>query len=480
VKKDLLDRGWPQLYDLMRRDFAGLVQIEKDIQSPDEPAKVRLRTFLSDEPLVRLLKRRPYFRDFEDTGEPTTKAATMLAGTAEMSVAAAPAALTVATGKPIVPVEVPNVGYEDVSVNIRRSDATGDMYLVELKAGQEIVTSRPVSIPWDTFATQLKEPWSQENGALPSHDAPNRLSSDMLAQLKSIGLQLYDQLFRDEVRYELQRLLASSRNLRIHWDGDADNPASSMLPWECLHVPTTPLGFLALTRQYSLTRRNRAVRSMIVRPISGPLRMLFVSAMPQTVPTLPMVQREIESLEKLAKHFVTKVDLQVLQNASLARINETMHEFRPHIFHFSGHGTYQDGQGVLMLERQDGEADIATADYIAVLLHNHDVHVAFLNACETGVSSATDSFSSVSGALVRAGVPAVIATMRVVQDEQAKLFTRDFYRAFFAGFTLEGALAEARKALSLDHWDWAAYALFVGSTDVGALQVSTGLRSDAR
>jgi hypothetical protein len=64
VKRDILEHGWPALYDRMRRDFAGMVQFEKQIQRPDtctEEELASLRLYLNDERLVRVLNLQPYF-----------------------------------------------------------------------------------------------------------------------------------------------------------------------------------------------------------------------------------------------------------------------------------------------------------------------------------------------------------------------------------------------------------------------------------
>jgi CHAT domain-containing protein len=183
-------------------------------------------------------------------------------------------------------------------------------------------------------------------------------------------------------------------------------------------------------------------------------------------------------LEHSARAASGKVELRTLPHASIESLIQTLREFRPHVFHFSGHGVFRDGTGHLVFEADSGEGRLVPAENIAVLLHDYDVLLALLNGCDTGVSSTNDAVSSVSGALVKAGVSAVVATMREVPDEEAMLFTREFYRSFLAGFTVENSIAEARKALSLDLWDWAAYALFVGSADLNSLRMMTTVRSD--
>jgi CHAT domain-containing protein len=298
---------------------------------------------------------------------------------------------------------------------------------------------------------------------------------------------VYDRLFpKDEphLRKAFLEMLAGTENVRLNWEGVPNDAMSSMMPWECLCVPTAPVNFLALTRKYSLTRRNPLVETETVQPIGGTLRLLFASARPQGLPSLPFVELESQILSKVVEQ--RRVELRMLPHVTLEELHQNLREFRPHVFHFSGHGVYREGQpqGELVLEQPAGtprEAGprLLAADRLAVLLHDNDVLLAVLNACETGISSTNDAISSVAGALVHTGVPAVVATMRYVVDEAAMLFTREFYRSFLAGFTVEGAMAEARKILNSEYWDWSAYALFVGSADLNALRIFTPVRSDA-
>jgi hypothetical protein len=373
---------------------------------------------------------------------------------------------------------MPRVEYENVHVALRAISTTPVQYLIELRTSS------------GSFSAPLKAPinWIQIRDmmrGLPYLRRPNSpltreltaADDDILTRLKSLGLMVYDLILQGPVREALLNLIASSRTLRLHWEEDSADPEAAVLPWESLYVSTSPVGHLALTRKYSLTRYNAKVRSMVAPPITGELRILFATADPQMVAPLPMVDQEIATLEQTSAAAGGRVQLRVLRHAELIEVQETLRTFRPHIFHFSGHGVYRNGVGHLIFEKTT-TADLASADQIALLLHEHDVHLAVLNGCDTGVASANEAVSSVAGAVVRAGVPAVIATMREVQDEQAMLFTRDFYRAFFAGYTVEEAVAAARKALSLDFWDWAAYALFVGSADLSAMRVVTGMRSE--
>jgi CHAT domain-containing protein len=251
-----------------------------------------------------------------------------------------------------------------------------------------------------------------------------------------------------------------------------------VLPWESLYVPSAPVNFLALTRKYSLTRHNGEAKSMPVSPIGQTLRMLFVTASPEGVAPLPGIEQELATLRSVLAS-AGQSEVQIVENAEVARVNDVVREFRPHVFHFSGHGHFRPevAVGELIFQTSSGDVHLVRADQLAVMLYENNVSLAVLNGCDTGVSSTNDAVSSVAGALVQAGVPAVVATMRDVTDEAASRFTREFYRSFVSGFTVEGCMGEARKALSLDNWDWSAYALFVGTADLNRLRVAGPARS---
>ena len=125
-----------------------------------------------------------------------------------------------------------------------------------------------------------------------------------------------------------------------------------------------------------------------------------------------------------------------------------------------GHGAVIDGRGALILATEDGTPEPVFADEIGLMLQDYGVLLAVLNGCVTGSADMPNSGQSVAHALVRQGVPAAIATIRNIEDDVALRFASDFYRAFLLGEPAEGALVEARKALSLAGSDWSAYVLY--------------------
>jgi tetratricopeptide (TPR) repeat protein len=71
-----------------------------------------------------------------------------------------------------------------------------------------------------------------------------------------------------------------------------------------------------------------------------------------------------------------------------------------------------------------------------------------LSGCQTAEAKTTDSFSSVAGALVSKGVPAVIAMQQSIRDDSATTFASRFYKALASGEPVNLALSEARLSMS--------------------------------
>jgi WD40 repeat protein len=98
-----------------------------------------------------------------------------------------------------------------------------------------------------------------------------------------------------------------------------------------------------------------------------------------------------------------------------------------------------------------------------------------LNACDTGRAGALDPFSSTAGALVRRGIPAVVAMQYEISDRAAIEFTRTFYGALADGFPIDVAVMEARRAVKLAHsssLEWGTPVLYLRSTHARIFDLS--------
>ena len=69
-----------------------------------------------------------------------------------------------------------------------------------------------------------------------------------------------------------------------------------------------------------------------------------------------------------------------------------------------------------------------------------------LNSCEGARTSRLDPFAGSAQSLVQQGIPAVVAMQFEISDEVAIVIAHEFYAALAAGYPVDAALAEARKA----------------------------------
>jgi hypothetical protein len=109
------------------------------------------------------------------------------------------------------------------------------------------------------------------------------------------------------------------------------------------------------------------------------------------------------------------------------------------VFHFSGHG----GDYELLLEdAQRTPLNVDAGGLAAFLAAQPGLQLVFLNACST--------LPQVE-ALHQAGIPAVVATSDLIEDEDAFAFAVRFYGALGAGLTLSECLDLAAAQLQMPH-----------------------------
>lgn len=82
------------------------------------------------------------------------------------------------------------------------------------------------------------------------------------------------------------------------------------------------------------------------------------------------------------------------------------------MFHFVGHGGFDpaSGGGAIALADEEGNSHLMAATRLTRLLDDHyPLRMVFPNSCEGARGSERDAFSSTAAALVRCGIPAVVA-----------------------------------------------------------------------
>lgn len=275
-----------------------------------------------------------------------------------------------------------------------------------------------------------------------------------LPGVEDYGTRLGDALLSGAVGEAFRRSLekAGSDNLRVRLRLD-DAPELEPIPWEYLYDKELAR-FLTLSSATPVVRLVDAVERPGAIMVEPPLRVLVMISSPSDLPELA-VDREEQLLRATTADLVGRgsIELVVLKGpaATLHGLQEALLD--PfHVFHFIGHGAFDtaDQQGVLALERPDGTAHPVDGGRLGTLLHDaKDLQLAVLNACEGARTSGRDAFSGVAQALVRQGLPAVVAMQTEISDRAALVFTHEFYSFLTRGLPIDAAICEVRKAMAI-------------------------------
>jgi hypothetical protein len=300
-----------------------------------------------------------------------------------------------------------------------------------------------------------------------------RLASPEMQAAQSFGERLFDAVFAGEIRRQFQARLAEAHaqeaGIRIRLNLTAA-PDLSNLPWEYLYNRRLDR-FLALSVESPLVRYldlAERIRPLTVRP---PLRVLAMIASPRDYPALA-VDREWSILNEALAGLQQRglVAVERLETPTLAALQRRLRQAEYQIFHFVGHGGFDERaeDGLLLLESREGLGHRVSGRYLGILLHNHrPLRLAVLNACEGARSSRTDPFAGVAQTVVQQGIPAVIAMQFEITDGAAITFASEFYAAVADGYPVDAAMIEARNAIFAQDNDleWATPVLYMRSPD---------------
>jgi tetratricopeptide (TPR) repeat protein len=229
---------------------------------------------------------------------------------------------------------------------------------------------------------------------------------------------------------------------------EADDPALLGLPFEALRLPDDRV--LALDPRVTLRRRPLGLDAPKQAKLAGPLKILVAIGAPdegQSGGAVLDQERELQTIldaVDLARAHET-VQVRFLEIGHPEEIGKAIKEDAYHVLHISCHGL----PGLLELEDQDGKAVRVGAEALLEPIRRtgRPLPLILLNACQTGV--AAGQTASLAEALLRAGVPAVLAMQASVSDGYATRFAGAFYRHLARRETLlpSRALADARKEL---------------------------------
>jgi len=304
------------------------------------------------------------------------------------------------------------------------------------------------------------------------------LDTDLGAQI-SLGETLAGMLLppyaRELFKASLSRLPADEGlRLRLRMDN-----ALADLPWEYAYIddragdeagPKTANGFLMLDPRIALVR-HEAVHVPGDWFTPRPRRRIVVAmASPEGEPVLTHLPTEQRRLKEVLRAIpgVTAVFMPEYASdeavadrpppsTTLTDLLGALATSEPtDIFHFAGHARFRrqsgpfqplEGTGEIVMADEQGRALALPANGLVELLRGKGTRLVVLGACEGGRRDGRNPWSSVATALVKAGIPAVIAMQYTVDDGLAAVFSGALYQALVAGLSIEEAVTLARLAM---------------------------------
>ncbi len=290
----------------------------------------------------------------------------------------------------------------------------------------------------------------------------HRTSASAAALGRSLmqGVFSQDSLSLWRESYQIAR--SRKRGLRLRLQIDSWDLAR--LPWEMLY-DSQRSNFMVFDPHVSLVRYFRLHAAPPVPRPAKSFRVLVVAAAPRDMPAIAW-EREMDVLGDALRELRAEKRVEVLYctHATLNSLQVALLDGTPDVVHFVGHAHYDSAeqQGYLFLEDDAGARARWGAEDAARFFRRYGTNLMVLNACDT----ANGAWAGLAPALVRTGIPAVVAMQWPIEDEAAIRFTQLFYRALALGHTIDECVAEGRLScggVQSDPNDWAAPVLFLRS-----------------
>ena len=288
--------------------------------------------------------------------------------------------------------------------------------------------------------------------------------------IEDFGSQLFQAVFSGPVRECLGRSRIAAENkdaglrVRLRLPGDLAN-----IPWEYLY--DDEYGFLGLDPRTALVRYLEMSAPVQPFPIRPPQRILTIVSAPTDIPEIDGEKewgKLKDELDGLVRDGMVQLDR--LETGTLAELLPPLRQNEYHVLHFIGHGGYDEEahDGALAFEDEDRNTRLVTGRDLMQMISGHrSLRLVVLNACEGARSASDDPFGGVAQALVRRGIPAVVAMQFEISDPAALVFSPSFYQAIAQGRPVDVATVEARKTMfARGHTvEWATPVLYLRSQD---------------
>lgn len=300
------------------------------------------------------------------------------------------------------------------------------------------------------------------------------------AKVKVFGERLFDAVFAGDINARFLESLTQATNarkglrIRLHLD---EVPELANVPWEYLYRR-------AIGQHLSISPSTPVVRYLevenppttLLTPL--PINILAMIADPEDLTRLKgdeELQNIADSFGSLVHDKLVTLDVLPFHEATVETLQAHLQQKEYHVFHFIGHGGFDEGEGVLYFEGHDKNKKRITAAQLSLALDRpgRPLQLVVLNSCEGAQTGVQEPFAGVAQGLVQAWIPATIAMQFRITDKAAISLAGSFYRALANNDPIDAALAEARKTLWLggNPTEWGTPVLFMRSDDGRIFQI---------
>ena len=293
----------------------------------------------------------------------------------------------------------------------------------------------------------------QNSNALAMKYAFNRMVKT--EDMKIIGEQLWRTLALDD---DLNTAHAAAGRQVLPLVIRSSNPVLLQLPWETLYHPDHH--FLGRNPAFTLSRNLRPPAPQTDRPepVSGPLRILLFTSLPDDVDPeksrLDVEQEQAEVQAALTPWIAEgTVVLEMPDDGRLATLKEYIQHFDPHLLFLSGHGKFHgephqtDHYATFAFEDDHGRTDIVRGEILAEAFIGSRVRAVVLSACESGQTCSDKLNVGLASRLSLLGVPHVIGMRESILDVAGIRFARALADAVALGERLDVSLQAARQEI---------------------------------
>lgn len=284
--------------------------------------------------------------------------------------------------------------------------------------------------------------------------------------LNALGQQLYNALFQGTIRdsWMTAQGIAQHRQeiLRLRL-GLKDNRLPR-LPWEVLHAGDRPLatGTDVLFSRYNSSFAAMSSFQYQQVPMLEPgqsLKILLVLAAPSDQEMLALkqealhLQEELQSLPNGNRNGLPDIQLTILEQPGREQLTQALEHSPYQVLHYAGHSNLGTSGGKLYLvSSKTGLTEALSGDDLAGLLVNNGIRMAVFNSCRGAYTATTapsrdDSDGNLAEALVKRGIPAVLAMAERIPDDVALNLSRLFYRNLKQLYPIDLSLSRARQGL---------------------------------